>query len=276
MNFLNLPSEHRSADSAYKIIPVPYERNTTYGNGQENGPSAIIEASNHLEYFDTTTNTEPYKKGILTAEPIHEHEDVATIIDETNIEDCFPVVLGGDHSVTIPAVKALPDDVDVITFDAHADMRYSWKGSQTNHACVTRQLSATRNVTVLGVRSMDRAEHQAVQDEPAVSLVPPEDVPTHDVDDLGPRVHVSIDVDCFDPSIISQTGTPVPGGLTYKDVTQQLREIFDTHDVVSADIVEFAPDDEEPSRRRAESFSVAKLLYHVLALKTVSEPHGTR
>jgi agmatinase len=117
---------------------------------------------------------------------------------------------------------------------------------------------------------MDKAEYEAIQDSASVSLARPTDIPSHIVDNLGPRVHVSIDVDCFDPSVISQTGTPVPGGLTYREVTQQLREIFDTHDVVSADIVEFAPDEDEPSRRRAEAYSLAKLLYHVLALKDVS------
>ena len=266
MNFLNLPGKHRSQDSSYRVIPAPYEGNTTYGDGQSDAPKAVIEASHHLEYYDAQTHTEPYQAGILTTNPANDHESIHDRVSNVDFDEAFPVILGGDHSVTIPAVNALPSDVDVIIFDAHADMRYSWKGSNTNHACVTRRLSASRDITLLGSRSMDKAEYEAIQDSASVSLARPTDIPSHIVDNLGPKVHVSIDVDCFDPSIISQTGTSVPGGLTYQEVTRQLREIFDTHEVVSVDIVEFAPNVSEPSRRRVESFTLARLTYHVFGM----------
>lgn len=265
MTYLNPPKDYQSQGSTFHIIPCPYEGNTSYGDGASDGPQAIMEASHHLPYYDERTETEPYKEGVRTHGAQATHDAIRSKAAELHSKDVLPVYIGGDHSITLPATQPLPDDADVVILDAHADMHYKWNGEKANHACVTRHVSAERNVTVLGVRSMDRAEHEAANDSDAVDLVGPSDVHGYDTK-LSRRVHVSIDADAFDPSTISHTGTPEPGGLTYDDITAVLDDIISNHDVVSVDVAEFAPCGEEPATKRSEAYTLAKLIYHVFGL----------
>lgn len=266
MNYLNPPDSYQSPNSAFTIIPCAYEGRTTYGDGASDGPEAIIEASHHLEYYDVITETEPFTYGVRTLEPVTSHEEITEVARTIDHNTTLPVYIGGDHSITLAVNDALADTADMMIFDAHADMRYKWNGSETNHACVTRHVAASRNTAVLGVRSMDRSEQQAAANTDSVDLVAPNNVEDYH-DTLSDDIHISIDVDVLDPSIISHTGTPEPNGISYEVLRGALQRIISKHNVVSVDIVEFAPAN-EPARRRAEAYTIAKLIYHILGLTT--------
>jgi len=192
------------------------------------------------------------------------------------------IFLGGDHSVTIGIVKAFNDvyrdkfstnskKFSVIILDAHSDFRHSWNNSVNNHACVAKRLSSEHKLALVGIRAMDYDEHHEIkklESEGKVSLVKAHEFDIDKVinalDKLENNVYVSIDVDVFDPSIIRNTGTPEPAGLTWHDVDKVLKKIFEKKNVIGVDVVEFSPENDNCSR--TESYMVAKLVYRIISL----------
>ena len=128
------------------ILPVPYGKTVTYRKGTEKGPQSILEASDKLELFDEELNREIYTIGINTLSPIkpsalRPEEMIARVKNRVSYilnERKFPVVLGGEHSITIGAVEAAKkhyNDLSILYFDAHCDLRQRYRGSRYNHAC---------------------------------------------------------------------------------------------------------------------------------------------
>ncbi|MEA3305202.1 MAG: arginase family protein, partial [Candidatus Omnitrophota bacterium] len=153
------------------IIPVPYEETVTYRKGAKNGPSAIFEASHNMELFDEELNMETHKIGIHTMAPL----DAAGISPEAMVEAVYkaekeilnsgklPVLIGGEHTVSIGAVKAAKEvceEISVLQLDAHYDLRDEYKGSKNNHACVGRRVQELAPLVQLGVRSISREEKE--------------------------------------------------------------------------------------------------------------------
>jgi agmatinase len=128
------------------IVPVPYDMTSTWIRGADKGPEAILEASVNLEFYDVETSSEVHLKGIHTIAPIKEDSTpeklvnavcckVLSLIDDKK----FPVIVGGNHSISIGAVKAFSmkyDKITVLQLDAHSDLRDEYEGSRYNHACV--------------------------------------------------------------------------------------------------------------------------------------------
>ena len=272
MNFLNPPDEHQDESSLFHIIPAPYEGATSRGTGQRHGPEAVLRASQNLSYYDHRTGAEPYKHGARTHEDHAAHDDIHDAATRHASLPSIPVFIGGDHSITIPATQGLPQDTDAVILDAHADMHYKWNGEKHNHACVTRHVSTDRNVVVDGVRSMSKDEHRAAQQTEAVSLTTPGANPRDE--SLRDQVHPSNDHDGLDPTIIAPHGTPEPNGYAYDDVLTIIERLLADRDVVSVDIVEFTPCDDEPARQHAEAHTVASLIHDVLAMITNTQKHG--
>ncbi|MFT7616277.1 MAG: agmatinase [Candidatus Woesearchaeota archaeon] len=273
MNFMKLPDEYAKKDSYFHIIPVAYEGEVTFGKGAAKGPAAILEASEHLEYYDEECKNEPFLHGVYVCPEISEDSEESVILavsDAVYHVVGFPIVLGGDHSVTIGAVRAQPDDVGVLILDAHSDFRDSWNGSASNHACVAKQASKKHDVLVVGVRSQDADEDAQIKACENMDTIKMHEWSLETfrkkIASLPSKIYLSIDVDCFDPSFIRNTGTPEPGGFTYREVLSMLRILFAEKEVVGADIVEFAPNE----HYRAESFSLARLLYKLCAYKVDS------
>ena len=181
------------------------------------------------------------------------------------------ISLGGDHSITIAAIKALEinEDFSVIILDAHADFRDSWNGSEYNHACTAKQVSKNHKVALLGVRSMDIDEKKQIEKADDVHLLKAYDFNLTKLKEILPKlkdkVYLSIDVDVFDPSFIRNTGTPEPGGFTWNQVISILKTIFKEKEVIAADIVEFAP----KNNFEAEAYALAKLCYKLMAMKSI-------
>lgn len=272
INWMRLPEEYRGENATFLILPLPYENKPTYGAGASKGPAAIIEASEHLEYYDEQFDCEPFEKGIRVLKtpelPADPEKMVATVSEESKKHrGKFVIGLGGDHAVTIGLAQDLPDDVNVLILDAHADMKYSWNGSQYNHACVARRLCTKRKVGIVGVRSMDVDEAKDIEKNENVRIIKAYDYSEAVLDELlaflGDKIYISLDVDVFDPAFLRSTGTPEPGGFSWDQVIAILARVFEQTRVAGADIVEFAP---EGPMSRAEAFSLAKLAYKLMAL----------
>jgi agmatinase len=283
-SFCGLPNEKTDYSGAPTVIlPIPFDKTSTWIKGADKGPAAIIEASGYLEFYDIETGGEVYKKGIYTAEPIH--ADSSSVLIKQTVsavsrylkDGKLVVTLGGEHSVSIGVIKPFASrykDLSVLHLDAHADSRDSYEGSRYNHACViARVREFTRNIVSVGIRSMDASERPGVDDARMFFA--------HDIHDSGAwidkavsllsnHVYITIDLDVFDPGIMPSTGTPEPGGLGWYQVMKLLWTVSKSKHIVGFDVVELCP-----SGSRAPDFLAAKLIYTLLSYIDVNAPdHG--
>jgi len=276
-NFGDLPDEHSALENAeVVIIPVPYDGTSTWVKGADKGPEAIIEASANMELYDIETDSEAYRKGIFTAQPIKPRsspedmvEAVRQKVQEHLQKGKFTVVIGGEHSISVGAVKAHVGqygDMTVLQLDAHCDLRDEYEGSKYSHACVMARIRELCPIVQVGIRSMDSSEKDVLDSSRvffARDIVENTDWVDEVVAKLSQKVYVTIDLDVFDPSVMPSTGTPEPGGLDWYGVLALLRAVCDRRDVTGFDVTELCPD----SRNKAPDFLAAKLVYKLLSYK---------
>ena len=209
------------AGSKVAIIPVPYDETSTWGKGADKGPAAIIEASANLEHYDIETDCEPYRVGIFTDEPVTEKSSPEKMIEavENRIarhiaEGKFPIVVGGEHSVSIGAMKAQAkkyNELSILQLDAHSDLRDEYNGSKYNHACVMARVREICPFVQVGIRSMDVSEKERMDASRiffAENLQTNADWMAKVISTLSDDVYVTVDLDVFDPAIMPSTGTP--------------------------------------------------------------------
>ncbi|MFH2028553.1 MAG: agmatinase [Nanoarchaeota archaeon] len=258
------------------VLPVPYDATSTWIKGADKGPKAIIDASANMELFDIETNSEVYKKGIFTDSPIAEDvipEKLSDMVEKKVSEfigqDKFTVVIGGEHSVSIGAIKAhchKYDNISVLQLDAHSDLRENYHGSKYNHACVMARAKELCPIVQVGIRSMDISEFKNI-DKGRIFFA--EDIQRNKdwikevVGLLSDNVYVTIDLDVFDPSIMPSTGTPEPGGLLWYEVIDLLKEVIRKKELVGMDVVELCPN----KNNKSPDFLAAKLIYKILSYK---------
>ena len=265
-----------------KVIVVPFglEKTVSYGGGTRNGPKEIIKASHQVELFDEELNKEPYKEiGIKTVKPfaikkkIKEALNQLSQINEKIINDNkFPMIFGGEHSITPASVKPFAKkfkEITLLHFDAHADLRESYQGEKFSHASAIRRCLDYKNVKVvsLGIRNLSRPEMKFYENNrDRIEIFWAKDKKKWDLSHLenflkNKTVYITFDVDGFDSSIMPATGTPEPGGLLWEDVLPIIKRVCQISKVVGADINELAP----IKKFESYNFLVAKLAYKILA-----------
>lgn len=255
------------ADCLFQVIPAPIEQTVSYGAGTANGPQAIIDASYQLEAFDGRSC--PCNNGIFTHPPQYNLKQLEAYVSGTIQNNHVPVILGGEHSVTYPVVKALKEKIEpfgVIQFDAHADLRDSYEGSKFSHACVMRRIFEQEiPIFQIGVRALSKSEYDfrlqenipyLDAEELALKGIPLDLLPK----DFPKQVYISFDIDALDSSIIPATGTPEPGGLYWWQTMQLLENIAKHHDIIGFDVVELAP----IKKHHASDFATARLVYNIM------------
>ncbi len=274
--FLGLPEGETQGIPGAVIVPVPYDGTSTWHKGADDGPRALIEASATVELYDIETGTEPWRNGIRTLAALEcppDPESMSAVVRDVVAEILeggeLPVVVGGEHSVTIGAVNAAADrfgDLTVLQIDAHADTREEYEGSSHNHACVMARARERCPIIQVGIRAVDAAEMPGL--DPARVFWAHDIVPASDdswmadvVELLTAHVYVTIDLDAFDPSLIPATGTPEPGGLAWYPVNRLLRRVARASRVVGFDVVELLP----AAGQHASAFTAAKLIHRFLA-----------
>lgn len=258
----------------FVVIPVPYEKTTSYGKGTAGGPKAIIEASKNMELYDEELDSNTAEHGIATLKPVIVDDEPQILVEELRktclkvIEDRkFPVVLGGEHSISLGLYLALKDyygDVSVLQFDAHTDLRNEYGGSKYSHACVMRRIREHGSAVQVGIRSVSEDETEIIKKERKNIFFAADmyerDCVNEIVNRLGKNVFITFDVDVFDHSFMPSTGTPEPGGLGWYESLKILRSVCDKRNVVGFDVVELAP----IKSLKAPDFAVAKLVYKVM------------
>lgn len=278
--FGDLPPSFADPETAsIAVLPVPYDLTSTWKKGADRGPEAILDASRQVEWYDIPTGTEVYRRGIATLDPVICDEDPEKLADlvEGRISallesGVLPVVLGGEHSVSIGAIRAAArfrPGASVLQIDAHADTREEYEGSRFNHACVMARARDFCPVVQVGIRAVDVSEVSALEPHRVfwahdIAAAGPADTTWMDdaVSPLGDAVWVTIDLDGFDPSVVPATGTPEPGGLDWYQVTGLLERVAKRRRVIGFDVVELLPTDEH----WASAFLAAKLVYRFLSM----------
>lgn len=279
-NYANLEEEYATfKKSKVAILQVPFEKTTTYVKGTKSGPDAIIKASKYMELFDDELNQETFKIGMHTAEPLFvenlSSEEMMTKVDAAMSEllkaNKFPVMLGGEHSVSIGAVKAFKEtypNISVLQLDAHYDLRNEYFGSKFNHGCVARRISEICPLVQAGVRSLSKEEKDYLAGQvngkvKTISVYDILDMPMWKdaiTKHLSENVYITIDLDVFDPSLVPAVGTPEPGGIGWYETLDLLREVAKDKKVVGFDVVELCPIKDQIS----SDFLAAKLIYRLL------------
>lgn len=283
--YFGLPPEFSSPEnSKVTIVPCPYEASTSYGKGTAEGPAAILEASQQVELFDDELWLEPHVVGIQTAgavimppqtaemeQPFKALQDAVAPMVEFNK---FPIILGGEHSLTLGAVNACVSrypDLSILQVGAHADLRKSYEDNKFSHACVSYHLYKALpqpNITQVGVRNISKDEAEWMEEvQPNIHIFWARHQEKWNfseiISTLSNNVYLTIDVDGLDGSIMPATGNPEPGGMTWYQLMDLIKHLCIRKNVVGADIVEFAP----IPNMHAPSFLVAKLLYKIIGYR---------
>ncbi len=266
-------------DSRAVVLPVPFERTTSYVTGTRTAPREILLASGQVEMWDEETGTDVWTRGIFTMPemdlPYNEVrvalDEIRRVADEVAATGKFLVVLGGEHSVSVPVVEAIAartPGLSVLQIDAHADMRDSYQGSRYSHACAMRRIVEHVPCTQVAIRSLSREESQAIpglrtrvfwdhtmrQDPDWIDKV---------VETLSDQVYVTIDADGLDPAVMPAVGTPEPGGLSWHETTGLLHAVMSRRHVVGCDLVELCP----LPGLVGPNFLCAKLIHKILSYR---------
>lgn len=277
-NFGALPEQYsKPENSKVVIIPVPYESSTSWIRGTEKGPDAIIEASAHIELYDITTDKEVYTVGIHTTDPIKERrsaerleKSVEAKVTQLLKKKKFPVILGGDHSVSLGAFKAVSEfykgaELTIVQFDAHADLRQEYEGSKNNHKCIMARASELGPIIQIGIRSMSSDERSDIKPERVFYADYINDKSNNTwmydlLNKIGKNVYITIDLGVFDPSIMPATASPEPGGLLWGQVIEVLNKINQKSNIVGFDVTGLTP----IKYNKAPNLLAAKLVYQIL------------
>ena len=265
-----------------KVVVVPFglEKTVSYGGGTRNGPKEIIKASHQVELFDEELNKEPYKEiGIKTLKPFIIKKKIESALaqlskinEEIISKNKFPIVFGGEHSITPGAIKPFIkkyDQIVLLHFDAHADLRESYNGEKFSHASAIKRCLDFNNVSVVsfGVRNLSQPEMIFYnKNRKRIEIFWAKDKKKWDLSKLQKifkkkNVYITFDVDGFDASIMPATGTPEPGGLLWEDVLPIIKKVCQVSNIIGADINELAP----IKNFNCYNFLVAKLAYKILS-----------
>ena len=286
MNYLSQRKGFLGYDASqkinHKVVVVPFglEKTVSYGGGTKNGPKEIIKASHQVELFDEELNKEPYKEiGIKTLKPFVIKKEIKSALSQlTKINEKilsnnkFPMIFGGEHSLTVGSIKPFVkkyDEITLLHFDAHADLRESYNGEKYSHASAIKRCLDFKNVKVVsfGIRNLSQSEMNFYKkNQDRIEIFWGRDKSNWNLSRLKTifkekNVYITFDVDGFDASIMPATGTPEPGGLLWEDVLPIIKKVCEISNIVGVDINELAPIKNFDSY----NFLVAKLAYKILS-----------
>jgi agmatinase len=274
-----LPTPRSLEDSQAVILPVPFDRTTSYVSGTRNGPRELLLASAQVELWDEEIGVDVHARGMLTLPEMDLSAHTLTGALETLQETAaglmnrgkFLLTLGGEHSITPPLVAAAAErhkGLSVLQVDAHADLRDSYLGERHSHACAMRRTIDFAPLVQVGIRNISEDEARALpslrttifydwnmRDDPAWI--------DRAVEALADPVYITIDLDGLDPATMPAVGTPEPGGLSWRELTALLRRTFERRTVVACDVVELCP----VPGLASPNFIAAKLVYKLLTYK---------
>jgi agmatinase len=265
-------------ENSFGIIGVPFDSTTSYHSGSRLGPIVVREASFGFEKFNTVFNkdltTNFYDFGDVNVVPGN-CERTCEIIEDTINEildmNVRPIIIGGEHSASIGAIRALTErypKLTVIHLDAHRDLAFTFIGEKYSHATVMRR-AHERGVDLvqIGIRSSSSREEEFVKSTYNIQTFKSGDVHKHMdaieyyLTNIDGPIYISIDMDVVDPAIAPNVGNPTPGGLFVSEI-ETILETLCHKNIVGLDVVETASD------RLGDNTAVvaAKIIYDFLTL----------
>ncbi len=280
-----LEQDDESFDRAKAVVlPVPFERTTSYVPGTKNGPREILSASSQVELYDEELGCEVSDIGIhtlpgmespfaSTADAFAEMRRVSAWLAGAGK---YVVALGGEHALTAPLVAGVADvhpGVTVLQIDAHADLRESYLGDRNSHASAMRRVLEHAPTVQVAIRNLSAPEAAAVpglRTSVFYDWNMREDPRWMDrvVDALGEKVYITIDCDGIDPAVMPAVGTPEPGGLSWRELLSLLKLTMSRRTVVAADVVELCP----IPGFVAPNFLAARLVYKLIGYRFCLRP----
>ncbi len=272
-----LASSTSYEEANYVVVGVPYDSTSSWGVGARFGPLSIIEASEYLDPFDLELNCIPLEAGIYTIPEISTLELtpenmvklVEEVVAEIKEDSKVPILLGGEHTISLGGISALKDEMDaLIVLDAHADFYDSYGGRKISHATVSKRASeVVRQVIIYGVRTLGWEEKHEIDNTKNVKIIKRIKNRTDKSNILeildsieGKKVYLSVDIDVLDPPQVPCVSTPEPGGLTYAELIELMGNIMRKTEVIGMDFVEFSP----CPGIRSDAYLVAKLIYKAI------------
>ncbi len=265
-----------------KVIVVPFglEKTVSYGGGTKNAPKEIIKASHQVELFDEELGKETFKSiGIKTLKSFKIKNQIksamtqiASVIEQILSEKLFPLVLGGEHSITSGSIRPFVKrfkNLYILHFDAHADLRQQYDGEKYSHATAIRRCLDFKNVKVIsfGIRNLSKEEMTFYnKNKKRIKIFWGNKKNNWKISEIrrifkNKNVYITFDVDGFDSSLMPATGTPEPGGMFWNDVMPIIKNVCSVSNVVGADINELAP----IKNFNSCNFLVAKLAYKIIS-----------
>ncbi|MEK9181325.1 MAG: agmatinase [Patescibacteria group bacterium] len=264
------------------VVPFGMELTVSYGKGTARGPKAIIEASHQLEKIDEQTFLPAYRCGVATLtepkipnDPKQALELLKKITKQVLKNGKFPLILGGEHSLTFGSLAAVCEavqNVSVLQFDAHTDLRESFRGTIYSHGAVMHQSLKNlpiRHLTQVGIRSISDSDNELAfwrENQKKITTFWAwkklsiakilASIPTK-------NVYLTFDLDFLENGDVPATGTPEPGGLPWWPTLELLKEVFAKKNVVGCDVVELAP----VKNLHASNYLAARLAYKMIGYK---------
>ncbi len=288
--FMHLDPEYTDFTTArVVVVPVPFDGTTCYQPGTREGPRVIIDASRNLELYDAELRRSPYRVGIHTLRAVEiVNGDAEAMVNRTELvtgalldRGKFVVTLGGDHLTSIGVIRAFArrhPGMSVLQLDAHADLRDEYEGATYSAATIMRRtLEVCPRTAQVGIRSLSEPE-AALVEERALPRGLAADIHARQargdrgwieevIGALSDEVYVTFDIDAFDPSLVPGTGTPEPGGLSWYDAIDLLKEVAQRKTIIGCDVVELSPLLES----HTSPVIAAKLVYKLIGLATHDE-----
>ncbi len=232
------------------MLGLPFDGTVSYRSGSRFAPEQIRLASWGLEeyspYFDKElADVNFHDAGDLEFPLGNTYKTLAQI--EKNVEEIYKdgkkvFGIGGEHLVTLPEIKAISkfyNNLAIVHFDAHTDLREEYLGEEMSHSAVIRHCSkiiSEQNLKQIGIRSGMKEEWEFMAKHNTLCKK------FEDLDSLkDKKIFVTVDLDCLDPSVMSGTGTPEAGGMTFNELIEWFKYLKD-FDIIGADVVELAPD----------------------------------
>ena len=296
--FLGL-SESNEGPWDVVILPIPFEMTTSWGEGTEHGPAAAIEASSQVELYDPLLEEElPCGLAFHTAEPwsseagtLREQLDSIRdyLIPLFNSEQ-FPIVLGGEHGLLPPVVEALLNHpaiagdlskLTIVQVDAHADLRDSLNGERFSHGTAARRAldCGIGCLLQIGIRAYSLDEAKFAETDDRIETFYSQDLFSPSagmtiwnslierISQLSGPIWLTFDIDGLDGSLVPDTGTPVPGGLTHWGAVEIIEELFaSSAEIIGVDVNEIAPGDDRLTQFNAALITTKIIAAHIANL----------
>jgi agmatinase len=290
-----IKSESKEADVL--LIKANYDKTSSFGKGADKAPDKIVSLiDSHIEVYDRQTKQDTSENIKISSfdlgdlNKLSPEEMVKKIKNfySSLSSSTFPILIGGEHSVTNGALefisqKEKPSDITIVQLDAHLDLReddsdYNSKPyGKYAHACVMRRAHELGfNLVQVGVRAFSRQEFEFAKSQKNITIF---EWPSSTKDGkFNPfslneilksiktnKVYLTIDIDGFDPSIMPETGTPVPGGFDWIYGNSLINKIIKEKKVIALDVVEVAPKEKESPT----AYSAAQLIYNIIGQLTI-------